>query len=103
MLSGLDVQHCAFDVLTGSEARPGNWEWVGASPDGLILPQGSTPAGGAAGDGAGGEAGGEASRPLGEGGLGGGAVFDQAPFLLGRGEGILEIKCPYKQCAPVCR
>lgn len=74
----VEMNGCAFDVLRGCDRHGRSLEWIGASPDGLLM-------------------------PIRDGG-GDDAVYRsdgsrQPHTRLGNAPGVLEIKCPYKLCA----
>lgn len=74
-----DMHTVAFDVLRGTDGHGRSLDWIGASPDGLLMPCGKTQ----------------------------GILIETEPAKgsryphvnLGAVKGILEIKCPFKLCA----
>lgn len=71
-----EMNNCAFDVLRTADTRGRSLEWIGASPDGILMPAGS------------GSCDVHLHHSVDKG---------RHPHTsLGTAKGILEIKCPYK-------
>lgn len=73
-LTGQEVSPCMFRVKAGDDVHG----WLGASPDGLVAGMGSVG---------------------GQHGAWDGFEVQGARVVAGKGDGLVEIKCPYNRCA----